>query len=196
VARIVDDLPPEELRFHFLAGRSCLDLAATVGERWRRGFERLRTPDDLGRWLVQAGLLDVFPAVGADELEAARALRDAIYAVARLAGTGAPDAGDLERINAAAGEPPMAPRLDESGRVAWVAERPVRAALSAIAGDAIDLVTGPLAGRVRECAAPDCALLFVDASRPGRRRWCSMDGCGNRAKARRRRVSGATARAL
>jgi predicted RNA-binding Zn ribbon-like protein len=54
--------------------------------------------------------------------------------------------------------------------------------LSTLARDAIDLVTGPYARRVRECASDECALLFVDTSRPGRRRWCSMDGCGNRAK--------------
>jgi predicted RNA-binding Zn ribbon-like protein len=67
----------------------------------------------------------------------------------------------------------------------------VHAALASLARDAIDLLGGPHATRVRECAAEDCALLFVDASRPGRRRWCSMEGCGNRAKTtsyRRRRA--------
>ena len=46
----------------------------------------------------------------------------------------------------------------------------------------IDLLTGPLAGRIRECAAPDCALLFVDGSRPGGRRWCAGEACGNRTR--------------
>jgi hypothetical protein len=39
--------------------------------------------------------------------------------------------------------------------------------------------------RVRACAGHDCVLHFYDASRAGRRQWCSMAGCGNRAKARR-----------
>jgi predicted RNA-binding Zn ribbon-like protein len=30
-------------------------------------------------------------------------------------------------------------------------------------------------------------LLYVDASRPGRRRWCSMERCGDRAKKRKAR---------
>ena len=34
-------------------------------------------------------------------------------------------------------------------------------------------------------AAEDCGWLFLDTSRSGRRRWCSMQSCGNRAKARR-----------
>jgi predicted RNA-binding Zn ribbon-like protein len=58
--------------------------------------------------------------------------------------------------------------------------------VSAIARDAIDLVAGPHAERIRECAADDCSLIFVDLSRPGQRRWCSMERCGNRAKQRTR----------
>lgn len=37
--------------------------------------------------------------------------------------------------------------------------------------------------RIRGCANPDCVLWFLDTSRPGSRRWCSMTTCGNRDKA-------------
>jgi predicted RNA-binding Zn ribbon-like protein len=37
-------------------------------------------------------------------------------------------------------------------------------------------------GRVRRCARPTCVLLFLDVSKSGRRRWCDMAVCGNRAK--------------
>ena len=37
--------------------------------------------------------------------------------------------------------------------------------------------------RVRACANHDCVLWFLDTSRPGTRRWCSMAACGNRDKA-------------
>jgi len=57
-------------------------------------------------------------------------------------------------------------------------------ALAHIAREGIALLTGPLRGRIRECAADDCQLLFVDTSRPGRRQWCSMARCGNIAKTR------------
>lgn len=40
-------------------------------------------------------------------------------------------------------------------------------------------------GRLRACANPDCILHFFDISKRGDRRWCSMAGCGNRAKAAR-----------
>jgi predicted RNA-binding Zn ribbon-like protein len=62
------------------------------------------------------------------------------------------------------------------------------AALATLARDAVDLFGGPLAGRIRVCSADDCGLLFVDTSRPGQRRWCSMERCGNRAKVREHRA--------
>jgi hypothetical protein len=44
---------------------------------------------------------------------------------------------------------------------------------------------GGLLDRVRRCANPECGWLFLDDSRAGKRRWCSMSSCGNRARARR-----------
>ena len=36
---------------------------------------------------------------------------------------------------------------------------------------------------LRRCENPRCVLYFYDTTRNGRRRWCSMAGCGSRAKA-------------
>jgi predicted RNA-binding Zn ribbon-like protein len=46
------------------------------------------------------------------------------------------------------------------------------------------LVAGEL-GRVRRCGDPRCTRVFLDDTRNGRRRWCEMATCGNRAKAAR-----------
>ena len=180
MAAIVHDLPPEELRFHWKSGRVCLDFVATVGERWRRSFERLLAPEDLARWCVESGLLAQPPTVSTRHLAAARELREAINRLARP-GT-QPHAGDRAELNRWAAKAPLAPQLTERGDLAWTSERPLEAVLATIARDAVDLLSGPLAGRIRECSAPDCALLFVDASRPGRRRWCSGPACGNRTR--------------
>lgn len=56
------------------------------------------------------------------------------------------------------------------------------AALATVARDAVTLVGSPLVGRVKECQNPECSLLFLDDSQARRRRWCSMDRCGNLAK--------------
>jgi predicted RNA-binding Zn ribbon-like protein len=51
--------------------------------------------------------------------------------------------------------------------------------------DAADLLTSKELNRVGRCADERCGWLFVDTSRNRSRRWCSMESCGNRAKARR-----------
>lgn len=38
-------------------------------------------------------------------------------------------------------------------------------------------------GRVRECCSNPCGWLFLDTSKNGKRRWCSMDTCGSNDKA-------------
>jgi predicted RNA-binding Zn ribbon-like protein len=177
---ILEDLPGEELRFHWKAGRLCLDFVATVGERWRRSFERLITPADLARWIAETEMLATPTKVSTRQLAAAQSLRETIN---RLARPGIdPRPGDRDELNRWAARVRLAAQLNAEDELVWVADRPVEAMLATIAADAVELLSGPLAGRIRECGAPDCALLFVDMSRPGRRRWCSTDGCGNRVR--------------
>jgi predicted RNA-binding Zn ribbon-like protein len=98
------------------------------------------------------------------------------------AGAGSCPAAARERVNRAASLPVPAPSLDAAGRVRWRADDPVSATLALVARDALDLASSAAIARVRECADPTCSALFLDGSRPGTRRWCSMDTCGNRAK--------------
>lgn len=189
------DVEPEELSYHFLAGRPCLDLVATVGERWRRAIERLREPADLAGWAVGAGLVDRPPRVTREDLDAARRLRGAIARVTMAWGCGeSVDPDDVDTINAAAAVPDLAPAMTPTGQRATTMTGTIRGVLSAVARDAIDLVTTGDPERLRECAADDCSLLFHDASRPGARRWCSMAACGNRHKTAQYRRRHATSR--
>jgi predicted RNA-binding Zn ribbon-like protein len=48
-----------------------------------------------------------------------------------------------------------------------------------------DLLVEPRRDRVRRCGNEKCVWLFLDDSKSGTRRWCSMSSCGNRAKAHR-----------
>ncbi|MFM7426233.1 MAG: CGNR zinc finger domain-containing protein [Elainella sp.] len=54
-----------------------------------------------------------------------------------------------------------------------------------IVRSAEELLLDPILERVRECAGTDCGWIFLDTSRNRRRRWCDMEECGNRAKAKR-----------
>ena len=171
--------------FRFLGGRACLDFTATLGERWGRQAERLRTPQDLASWLVEAGLADQPPAASGQDLAHARTLREAVYqAIKRRMAGQPPGPGHVAIINDWAGQPPPRTWLEaDDGQLRTRRDAASAAALMAsVARDAVDLLGGPLADRIRECSAGDCALLFLDTSRAGQRRWCSMAACGARAK--------------
>lgn len=180
-----EELPPD-LRRRFRTGRACLDLVHTGGEGELARWEIVHTAADLGRWL--AVILEL-PAVRATEADLApmRALRAAITRTAYGAAAGHPPGdADVAVVNAAAARPPLVPALTSGG--VTVVDPAADAALATLARDAVDLFGGPLAARIRVCGAEDCGLLFLDSSRPGTRRWCSMERCGNRAKVRRHRA--------
>jgi predicted RNA-binding Zn ribbon-like protein len=163
----------------------CLDFCATVGERWRRHFERLLTPAHLTRWYTEALMPGLpIPVTGAD-LEDARAVREAVYRTAKALIAGQPPApADEQLINHAATAPPPVPRLQQGTPVLTAAgPDPAASALSAVARDAIALCATADARKLRECASPQCGLLFFDLSRPGHRRWCSSNACGGKARA-------------
>lgn len=178
-------IPAGELDFRWYGGRVSVCFTATVGERWRRSIERLRAPEDLARWFRESGLTDRDPAVTARHLRNARLLREALYRTFTAWRLGAsPRRADVEFVNRWATRPVAGPALAVAGGRARL-EPTVNDApglLATIAADAVDLLCGPFAGRIRECEHDDCALLFVDESRSGRRRWCSMDACGAKTK--------------
>ncbi|MGC5347001.1 CGNR zinc finger domain-containing protein [Streptomyces sp. DT171] len=60
----------------------------------------------------------------------------------------------------------------------------MRGALSRIAHDAVTLLGCRQRGQVKTCRDPDCRGLYVDTSQGQNPLWCSMNICGNRAKAR------------
>ncbi len=177
----------------FQTGRACLDFCHTGGDGPLARFELLHDGASLARWLGVVLNLDGIKATGAD-LTRARELRRAIWGAAHALIAHEPVTGPQRRaINAAAAGEPVVPFLDSGGAVTAKPPVTIDQVLSTLARDAIDLFSGPLAARIRVCAAEDCGLLFVDQSRPGDRRWCSMRRCGNLAKVRRHRAgSGAT----
>ncbi len=190
-----DAHPPEELLFRWRGGHEVLNFTATVGERWRHGIERLREPGDLSRWLVDAGLAPAPVSVTRRDLNEARALREAMYRVATAVRTGQPvDPNDLATVNRWSGRSAGGPRLEQAavGLRAVLRAASARDHLSWLATQAAALFGGPAAAQVRECAHPECPLLFLE-DRRGARRWCSMDDCGARSKMRAYRARRAAA---
>ena len=182
--------------WYWLGGRPALDFVNTRRERWRRQVETLVTGADLGRWLVQAGVASPpAPRVPRDLLDDARELREAIDAAvtAILEDRPAPRSAVVlidDWLDHAAPRPHLA--LTDGG-VPVLGERvpaaAARRALGAIALDAATMLGSERErGRIRICASDTCSARFYDRSPAGRRRWCSMNACGNVAKARRHRA--------
>jgi predicted RNA-binding Zn ribbon-like protein len=165
-------------------GDVSLEFVATVRDRPGRRIERLVTAGDLSRWLGEAGFGNV--TVSDAELAGARALREAIYRVLeRALSAGRVPTAQAALVNEWARKPTFAPQIGPAFARVTVGANVVAASLAHIARESVELVTGPDLARVRKCAG--CSLLFVDRSRPGNRRWCSMDRCGNRDKMARYR---------
>lgn len=169
--------------FKFRGGSPALDLAATmVGRLGATPRDLLATPADLDRWLVAAELSQVAPGATEGNLVQARSLREALYrlALARAEDSALPDS-DRELLNAYAALPAAPPQLDADGRARLSGD--VRGLLAELAREGVSLLGGDFGDRIRQCEGPPCAVLFVDTSRKGDRRWCSMSACGNKAKA-------------
>jgi predicted RNA-binding Zn ribbon-like protein len=183
------------MAFSFIGGRPCLDFVATLGKRRTTPVERLADPAALARWISQARL-EADPGadgmrITAADLKDARALRETLYRLLRAAMCGqAPDPDDVVRANEAAARRDLAPQLaveegphgEQRSALRWQADHPAPAAMATVARDAVLLAGSPLVARVKECENPACSLLFLDDSQARRRRWCSMERCGNLAK--------------
>jgi predicted RNA-binding Zn ribbon-like protein len=166
--------------FRFGLGHLTLDFLATLGGRPGSPVERLAVPGDLSRWIAEAGITAA-PRASGQLLDDARELREAIRRVLDCAREGGrPSAPDLRLVNDWARRPVAAPQIGPDLARVSVGPDPVTGALAHIARESVEFMTGPEFVRVRTCAG--CTLLFIDRSRPGTRRWCSMERCGNRNK--------------
>jgi predicted RNA-binding Zn ribbon-like protein len=191
-------------RLPLLGGALCLDFTNTAVWRMRpEPDETLVTYDDLLRWAARAGAIDdqtaailrraadAAPAAAARTVAQAKALREALYRIVLAAMAGvAPDPAPLETFNrelqgamARAGVHPGPDGLQ------WDWPLPADAVefaqpLWPVVRSAADLLTGTSLDRVKRCPGEGCGWLFLDTSRNGSRRWCSMESCGNRARVR------------
>jgi predicted RNA-binding Zn ribbon-like protein len=186
-------------------GNLALDFLHTL-RRTRRGMlDLVRTPDTLAAWLItHAGeqaasqlVVPLDPPAGRLLLDEGRRLRRDIGAlVATYARSGTLDQAAAYGINRLLDACPRSSRLiTDAGRPALVERAHARtclAPLAPVADAAARLVSACEPGRIRTCASPTCGAWFVDTSKGGRRRWCSMARCGNRQKASAHRARGRT----
>lgn len=182
-----------------LGGRPCLNFVNTLDPRNAQpARDYLESYAGLLSWSQHAGVLSRArsAALAAQARRnarmcrrvamEARGLRAALSRLLAAATLGeAIRSDDLEQLNRWL--PPRRVTI-AAGRPCWRSTpRPGLAAMLApVAQDAAELLTSRAWSRVRECpGGGPCGWLFLDATKNGSRRYCSSNGCGNRARVAR-----------
>lgn len=180
----------------------CLDFTDTVD--WRTSNHATDNFDsyaDLLEWSSRKGLLDEKQAGAlgrravkedfAPVLADAVRLREAIYRIfSAIAHQKKAASTDLEVLNEHLARGLSRTVVKETKRgYGWglSCSTTPDMMLYQVAESAAMLLTSDDLARVRECANEEegCGSLFLDCSKSQSRRWCSMKGCGNRAKSRK-----------
>lgn len=190
-------------KLKLLGGRPGLDFANTAD--WHASdqpVEFLTSYSELVAWSQHSGILTqhqgqqllenaaLQPLHAAAVLERAIALREAIYRMFSAISHGhVPQAADLAAYNAELSRMLSCSQIASGAEgFFWEwggAENDLDRMLWPVVHDAADLLTSEELSRVGQCSDGRCGWLFLDTSRNRSRRWCSMEDCGNRAKARR-----------
>lgn len=193
-----------EYSFDFDSGNLSLDFANT--KEWHASEnpkERLTNYADLIAWGKEAGLISPDearrlrhlavdqPGKAATSFEIAIQVREAIYAIFSKHYDGEPiPVNEMALLNSVVREAMSHLQLvPRGGEITWDWVPEIDGAnliLWPVARSAAELLTSDKLDRIRECEDErGCGYLFIDQSKNRSRRWCSMDSCGNRAKARR-----------
>jgi len=186
-----------------VGGALCLDFVNTVHDySVPEPTDELGSMGDLVDWAQKAGTLasaparrlrelaEQHPVRAAASLEGARTVRATIYkiftAVAEGRAAAAADLDALRRAWAAALDNAQLTPAGDAYQVEWKdGAVDFDGVVWPVVQSAIELLTSGEATRTRGCGGTNCTWLFVDRSKNRSRRWCQMDVCGNRAKARR-----------
>lgn len=153
------------------------------------GTDELADARGLRDWLARHRLARPRDRASAAEAAEARALRDALRELLR--------SHNGAKVDAAPAVATLARVADVTGlRIDFASGSPIRfvPARDGVAGGLGRVVAavGEAMGdgswpRLKACRADSCRWAFVDTARNHSRRWCDMNVCGNRAKARRYR---------
>jgi predicted RNA-binding Zn ribbon-like protein len=202
---VVTDMNPQaNSHTHDVAIDDALDFIDTLELEHGEPFDHFVQPADMADWLRERGLLhdpSLDPAVArllepgpaaTRALARVRQVRAALREVVDASVEGRPPASSAmqivnqamrshQRLVLVAGEDGVSLDHRHEGD-------PLDDALARIAERVAREVSGGRADRLRICDNDTCRWVFFDSSPTGRRRWCDMATCGNRAKAARHRA--------
>jgi predicted RNA-binding Zn ribbon-like protein len=149
------------------------------------GSDELDSPGALLTWFAGVDLLDDEVAADEKDLERALVLREGIRALL-LANNGEEiEAVRIRELNRATESVSLTVRFDHDGRAALRSESSgVSAALGRILAIVVRAIDEGSWGRLKVCPNDACQWAFYDRSKNRSGKWCTMEVCGNRMKAR------------
>jgi predicted RNA-binding Zn ribbon-like protein len=149
------------------------------------GSEELDSTDSLLRWLAGMDLFDGDVTADEKDLESALALREGIRSLLVANNGEEVEPANLRELNRVAGSVCLRVRFDEDGGPTL---RPVSSGVSAALGRILAAVVRAtdegIWGRLKVCTNDACQWAFYDRSKNRSGKWCTMEVCGNRMKAR------------
>jgi predicted RNA-binding Zn ribbon-like protein len=168
-------------------------------------LERLPTLDAALAWFVDRGVIHLEgadrirnqaagdPVSAARDLARVRDVREALWEVSdAIAAQRPPKPGALDTVNRALHARQVIELVPAADGCVAVDHRhvgdPIDDALARLADPLVTELTSGHPDRIKICDNDRCRWVFYDNSRTGRRRWCDMSTCGNRAKAARHRA--------
>jgi len=191
---------PDESRFVFVGELDCLNFVNTKIAENGEEVELLRSLADFFEWFREAGITDRPLDVSLidswasesneDTFQAIRDFRETLrHTIDRMREGGEPSEDGIGAINTYRNRPfvRMTLRRESGGWQEVRQPRPKQPldCLAPLAEDAAKLVTERDRDRIKKCSNPECVLYYYDVTKNDSRKWCSMDLCGNRMKARR-----------
>jgi predicted RNA-binding Zn ribbon-like protein len=188
--------------FQLVAGHLALDFANTLDYRYDpdRLVDLLPTYERFLAFCRQSGVITAAQMRkllgGVSKFDSQRVLKDVIelreslyFLILSAVHGRSPDESHLRVLNRFLSEARAVDHVTWHGRrfvrsFGDVAERP-DGPLRQVVDAAVVLITSSDVDCVRECSETTCRWLFLDRSRNHSRRWCDMQLCGNRSKAKR-----------
>jgi predicted RNA-binding Zn ribbon-like protein len=149
------------------------------------GTDELDGPESLLHWISGAGLLDDEAIADEEDLKHALALREGIRSLLLANNGQGIEHADLRELNRIAESVCLRVRFDEDGGATLGSESSgVSAAFGLILAAVVRATDVGIWGRLKVCTNDACQWAFYDRSRNRSGKWCTMEVCGNRMKAR------------
>jgi predicted RNA-binding Zn ribbon-like protein len=195
--RQLTSVRPEGIReLPIVAGHLALDFANTVDDpHGPERFDHVIDYAGLLEWSLRVGVLtdqaaatlrrtsEAHPRRAAAVVRRAASLRDALNETFGARFDDAPPTAGWQQLRPFVAKAIQQAQVgtDQLNRTWDFSD--LESMLWPVAESSYTLLTGPLVARLKRCAG--CPWLFLDQSKNGSRRWCSMELCGTDQKIRR-----------